>query len=182
MGEVCPRMYTSDKEAIILEHIYYNDSPKQRELADKAGISLGMTNAILKRLIEKGWLMTKRLNSRNISYVVSPAGIEEIFRRGYRYFKRTIDDVTHYREEIEQLISEAVSTGYKGIVLVGNSDLDFILEYACGKAGISFNKADKDKEIPETFFHIYGEQYEIADKTSKRWLKTLIMRKEINNI
>ena len=51
-------MYTSDKEAIILEYIYYNDSIKQRELADKAGISLGMVNAILRRLIEKGWLMT----------------------------------------------------------------------------------------------------------------------------
>ena len=171
-------MYTSDKEAIILEHIYYNDSLKQRELADKAGISLGMTNAILKRLIEKGWLVTKRLNSRNISYVVSPIGMEEIFSRSYRYFKRTIDDVTYYRVEIEQLISEAVATGHKGIVLVGKSDLDFILEYACGKAGISFNKADRDKEISEALFHVYGEQYEVADKTSKRWLKTIIMREK----
>ena len=171
-------MYTSDKEAIILEHIYYNDSLKQRELAYKAGISLGMTNAILKRLIEKGWLMTKRLNSRNISYVVSPAGIEEIFRRGYRYFNRTIDDVTLYKEGIEQLISEAIATGYKGVVLVVKSDLDFIVEYACGKAGIMFNKAENDKEIPETLFQVYGEQYEVADKTSKRWLKAIIMRKK----
>lgn len=174
-------MYTSDKEAIILEHIYYNDSLKQRELADKAGISLGMTNTILKRLIEKGWLMTKRLNSRNISYVVSPAGIEEIFRRGYRCFKRTIDDVTLYREGIEQLISEAVATGHNNIILIGKSDLDFIVEYACNKAGIAFNKAENDKEIPKTMYPIYGEQYEVADKHNNKWLKTIVMRKEINN-
>ena len=157
-------MYTSDKEAIILEHIYYNDSLKQRELADKVGISLGMTNAILKRLIEKGWLMTKRLNSRNISYVVSPAGIEEIFKRGYRYFKRTIDDVIFYKEGIEQLVEEAVEAGYKTIVLVGKSDLDFIVEYACGKVGLTFKKANPG-EVTDGMFVLYGEQYEVKNKS-----------------
>ena len=169
-------MYTSDKEAIILEHIYYNDSLKQRELADKAGISLGMTNAILKRLIEKGWLVTKRLNSRNISYVVSPAGIEEIFKRGYRYFKRTIDNVALYRVGIEQLISEAVTQGYKCVVLVGKSDLDFIIEYACGKAGIELLRADSDKDMPKNYFSIYGEQYEVDNNTTEsRRLRIIVM-------
>ena len=169
-------MYTSDKEAIILEHIYYNDSLKQRELADKAGISLGMTNAILKRLIEKGWLMTKRLNRRNISYVVSPAGMEEIFKRGYRYFKRTIDDVILYKAQIEELVSEAAKSGYKAVALVGKSDLDFIVEYACGKAGLGFKKADEN-QINDKMFVIYGEQYEIKDKSKKQhWLQTIIMQ------
>lgn len=169
-------MYTSDKEAIILEHIYYNDSLKQRELAYKAGISLGMTNAILKRLIEKGWLMTKRLNSRNISYVVSPAGIEEIFKRGYQYFKRTIDNVALYRVGVEQLISEAVAQGYKCVVLVGKSDLDFIVEYACGKAGIAFEKTEINQIIDNTFI-LYSEQYEFVEKPAEnRWLRTIILK------
>ena len=169
-------MYTSDKEAIILEHIYNDDSLKQRELAEKAGISLGMTNAILKRLIEKGWLMTKQLNRRNISYVVSPAGIEEIFKCSYRYFKRTIDDVTLYRKKIEQLVTEAVDVGYDCIVLVGKSDLDFIVEYACGKAGISFKKNNKE-QINNKMFVIYGEQYEITNKFfNKQWLRTIILK------
>ena len=171
-------MYTSDKEAIILEHIYYDDSLKQRELADKAGISLGMTNAILKRLIEKGWLMTKRLNRRNISYVVSPTGIEEIFKRSYRYFKRTIDDVTLYREKIEQIVTEAVADGYGCVLLVGKSDLDFLVEYACGKAGIAFRKNDTEQKNDREFI-IYGEQYKISDKISdNKWLKTIIMEKK----
>jgi len=171
-------MYTSDKEAIILEHIYYNDSLKQRELADKADISLGMTNAILKRLIEKGWLMTKRLNSRNISYVVSPTGMEEIFKRGYRYFKRTIDDVRLYKEGIEQLVQEAVEAGYKTVVLVGKSDLDFLVEYACGKEGIELLRVDSDKAVEPDMFIIYSEQYEAYNKKAEdKWLRIIIIRK-----
>lgn len=177
MGEVCPLMYTSDKEAIILEHIYYNDSLKQRELADKAGISLGMTNAILKRLIEKGWLVTKRLNSRNISYVVSPDGIKEISKRGYRYFKRTIDDVTLYRERIEQLVSEAVKDGYKSVVLVGKSDLDFIVEYACVKAGLGFKMDDDIKKTKPNMFVIYSEQFENNEYIEGCWLRNIIKLK-----
>ena len=169
-------MYTSDKEAIILEHIYYNDSLKQRDLADKAGISLGMTNVILKRLIEKGWLMTKRLNSRNISYVVSPTGMEEIFRRGYRYFKRTIDDVKLYREGIEQLVSEAVAAGYKTVALVGKSDLDFLVEYSCGKLGVAFEIIETNL-TNDRMFVLYSEQYEFTNKESKKhWLRTIVMK------
>lgn len=168
-------MYTSDKEAIILEHIYYNDSLKQRELADKAGISLGMTNAILKRLIEKGWLMTKRLNSRNISYVVSPAGMKEIFKRGYRYFKRTIDDIRLYKKRIEQLVSEAAESGYKRVVLVGNSDLEFLVEYACIKAGIEYGKTESKAEDSKEIYCIYGEHYKLEGIVlSKLWLQTII--------
>lgn len=170
-------MYTSDKEAIILEYIYYNDSLKQRELADKAGISLGMTNAILKRLIEKGWLMTKRFNSRNISYEVSPAGMEEIFKRSYLYFKRTIDDIRLYKEKIEQLVSKAGEEGYKTVALIGKSDLDFLVEYACGKTGLAFKKSEVDGEIDKKIFYIYSEQKINLGNMGGNYLRNLIKGK-----
>lgn len=170
-------MYTSDKEAIILELIYYNDSLKQRELADKAGISLGMANAILKRLMEKGWLVTKRINSRNISYAVSPVGIEEIFKHNFRAFKRTINDVRAYKTEIERLVSEAARAGYKTIALVGNSDLDFIVEYICGKNGIAYRNIVEDQIDNEKIFIIYSEQHKVVDKAAeKQWLRPIITK------
>ena len=172
-------MYTSDKESIILEHIYYNDSQKQRELADKAGISLGMTNAILKRLVEKGWLTTKRLNSRNISYVVSPEGRKKLLGQEYRCFKRTIENVLVYKEKIEQLISEAVAAGYKSVVLVGKSDLDFMVEYACVKAGLEFIKTDIANIDKEKKFVLYSEQYESDSVPDEdHWLRFFIMREK----
>ena len=102
--------------------------------------------------------------------------MEEIFKRGYRYFKRTINDVRLYKEGIEQLVSEAVEAGYNTIALVGKSDLDFIVEYACGKAGVNLLKSDSDKDVPRGLFCIYGEQYEVVDKAAeKRWLRTIVM-------
>lgn len=136
---------TEDTEYIILEHIYESKNnktvPKQRDLATIAGTSLGMTNTILKRLVNKGWIKIRRINSRNIHYFITLEGINEIARRSFKYFKRTIKNVVFYRDLIEGSIQGAKNRGFRVIILVGISDLDFIVEHACNRYGLSFLKA-----------------------------------------
>ncbi|MCX7037631.1 MAG: winged helix-turn-helix transcriptional regulator, partial [Spirochaetes bacterium] len=43
-----------DKEIAILSHIARGEQVRQRDLSHVIGMSLGMTNAILKRLVHKG--------------------------------------------------------------------------------------------------------------------------------
>jgi len=38
------------------------------EPGEDVGLSLGMTNAILKRLAAKGWITVRKVNNRNIRY------------------------------------------------------------------------------------------------------------------
>ena len=169
-------MYTSDKEAIILEHIYYNDSLKQRELADKAGISLGMANAVLKGLVEKGLLEIKRSNNRNIKYVVSSNGKSELERQSYKNFKHAMACINVCRCALEELVEKAKADGFDKLVLVGKSDLAFLLEYVCGKVGVELMRVDNDKEVPRNMFSVYGELYEACNEVDEnRLLRTLIM-------
>ena len=134
--------YLSDTEYLILEKVYdssENRSPlSQRDLAQTAGTSLGMTNVILKRLARKGWIVIKKLNSRNIQYAVTLDGMNEIIRRSYAYFKRTIKNVFFYKEKIDQAMSEAKRKGMVSALLVGSSDLDFIVEHSCHRHGLKF--------------------------------------------
>ncbi|RKX94369.1 MAG: transcriptional regulator, partial [Spirochaetes bacterium] len=82
-------MYT-DKEYLILEHINDNSShTRQRDLAAAADLSLGMTNAVLKKLVNKGLLVMKRVNSRNIHYALTPEGLSHLARRSRALLKRT---------------------------------------------------------------------------------------------
>jgi DNA-binding MarR family transcriptional regulator len=135
-------MHTKETELDILEKISSSNSTmRQRDLAQIIGLSLGMTNAILKRLAQKGWLKVKKVNNRNIQYIVSPQGMQKLARRSYRYFRRTIKNVVYYKEIIESLVREAMTRGYEGILLVGKSDLDFIVEHLCLKYRLRFQKA-----------------------------------------
>ena len=141
---ILPENPAIDTEFIILENIYDSANHqlplRQRELAQIAGASLGMTNSILKRLAQKGWITVKKLNSRNIQYAVTLDGINEIIGRSYRYFKRTIRNVVFYKDILEEVMRLASSRNIGAVVLVGKSDLDFIVEHACRLWGLGYRR------------------------------------------
>ncbi|MDR1624994.1 MAG: winged helix-turn-helix transcriptional regulator [Spirochaetia bacterium] len=129
-----------DKELQILQNIHRRDKIRQRDLAVIAGMSLGMTNAIVKRLVKKGLLTVKKINNRNIMYAVSSTGMEEIARRSYKYFKRTVRNIVYYKNSIDDLIRGVKDAGFSSVSLVGQSDVDFIVEHFCGKYNIAYER------------------------------------------
>lgn len=178
-----------DTEYVILENIYdsgaHMTNIRQRDLAQIAGTSLGMTNSILKRLAQKGWITVKKLNSRNIQYAVTIDGINEIMHRSYRYFKRTIKNVVYFKEILENLVHQACQKNMDTVVLVGKSDLDFIIEHSCHRCGLSFKKAANFETASEygsmqalkIFSENIGEPSDIyEDKANSFYLSRLIIR------
>jgi predicted transcriptional regulator len=144
-----------EKETIILEQLSQNREPvKQRELAQIAGLSLGMTNGLLKRMVDKGFLMMERVNSRNIKYILTTSGRKELHQRTQKYMKRTIKNVVYYREAVEELVCHIAEENFAGISLMGKSDLDFILEWACHHYKIEFTR----NELRDDFFTVYSEK------------------------
>lgn len=142
----------TDTELAVLENLYGSikaDSTQattQRALAKTAGLSLGMTNVLLKRFSEKGWVTVKRVNARNLQYALTPEGVQEVARRTYRYLKRTARNAALYRDLLEEFALSAKREGARTLVLAGASDLDFILEYVCERHGILYLKtADPER-------------------------------------
>ena len=144
----------------ILEHIKTSISEvRQRDLAFIVGKSLGMTNAILKRLTERGLLAVRKVNNRNISYIVTPHGLKALAGRSYRYFKRTIKNVVYYKDAIELEVRSFLKEGSPQggpedlklvhLVLVGASDLDFIVEHLASKHGLGFLRQAGVEELKE---------------------------------
>jgi DNA-binding MarR family transcriptional regulator len=156
---------TVDTEYIILENIYDSSRRqpplRQRDLAQIAGTSLGMTNFILKRLAQKGWITIKKLNSRNIQYAVTLEGINEIVHRSLGYFKRTIKNIVYYKESLDEIIYRAKRKNITTVLLIGISDLDFIVEHTCHRYGVSFLKAvDRDmalQALDDYTFAVFAE-------------------------
>jgi predicted transcriptional regulator len=164
--------YLPDTEYLILEKVYdfsESQSPlRQRDLARLAGTSLGMTNSILKRLARKGWITAQKINSRNIQYAVTLDGMNEIIRRSYGYFKRTIKNVFFYKEKIDRAIKDAKQLGLVSALLVGQSDLDFIVEHSCHRQGLNFLQTPEDEgasPLPEdSVLRVYAENIPPAGK------------------
>ena len=135
-----PPSHEGERELDILEAIHNRRNIKQRDLAHVLGISVGMTNAIIRRLAQKGFLTVRKVNNRNIRYAVSSRGLEALTTRSVRYLKSTIRNVVDSKEAIEALVVAVKRVGYNEISLVGTSALDFVVEHVCGKFGVGYRQ------------------------------------------
>jgi DNA-binding MarR family transcriptional regulator len=144
-----------DKEISLLEVLKTKPDAGQRDMAEAIGLSLGMTNLLLKELSAKGWMLMRKLNPRKVQYVLTPEGMKELSRRSYRYLKKSIRHVADCRVQLEALVLMAKGEGAAGLHLVGSSDLDFVLDYLCREHGLGFRVSTDPRE--QGWFVVHGE-------------------------
>ena len=167
----------TEPDLILLSNIKttLDDNPgaKQRELATGMGLSLGMTNAVLRRFAVKGWILARRLSARNIRYVLTPDGMNELAHRSYRYMKRTFTEVRDCGTAVEQRIRQAKAQGHTKTVLYGKSDIAFIIEWACRRAGLGFEQQPVPEQRTELSPEVFGIVGECTDGAAAETLTAL---------
>jgi DNA-binding MarR family transcriptional regulator len=158
------------------------DTCSQRSIAKTLNLSLGMTNAIIKRLAEKGWVTIHKINGRNLRYSLTPEGTREVARRTYRYLRRTMGQVGRWKEKIEVYMRELKAQGYTRVHLVGESDLDFILEHCAIKAGMEWEQGQQldNTQEPGTTLVLVGSG--VDDSTKKDTLDRSKTVKKIEDV
>ena len=135
----------------------------QRELAGRAGVSLGMANILLRRLAERGWVKLTRLSSKSVRYALTPSGIGELARRTAGYFNRATRSAELYRDRLETLALNSKRNGVATIVLFGESEVELLLDYVCERHGIVFVRS-ADFEKARQLAHRSGGLLLIAEK------------------
>ncbi len=137
-------MSSSDSELQLLETIYSKQDGSaaisQRDLAGASGLSLGMTNALLRRFIERGWVKLTHISGRSLKYILTAAGAEEVLRRSLSYFTRAVRSASLYRDKIDDYVLGLSKAGFKTLVLEGPAELDFLFDYSCARHGLDFVK------------------------------------------
>ncbi len=91
----------------LLKQIQDNPGITQRQLAQRAGISLGKTNYCINALIDKGLIKAANFkNSKNRSaylYKLTSKGIEEKARVTVRFLRRKQEEYEALKKEIAEL-------------------------------------------------------------------------------
>ena len=120
----------SEKEFAVIQEIHNNHLPDQRTIAIRTGISLGLTNLIIKRLIKKGYIKAKQLDRKKIQYLLTPKGFTEKAKKSYNFTLKTIGIFTTIREKLQELITAECQHGAIEFVVSGNGELADIVEFA----------------------------------------------------
>ncbi len=110
-------------ELEILHEISNNKDLSQKYLSKKLGISSGLVNLYIKRLVSKGYIKIKGIKPRRVKYLITPTGIAEKTRLtyefatiSYKYLKTTTDDLRKRLYDLKE-------TGQEKVVVFGTGEV-----------------------------------------------------------
>lgn len=103
----------------ILSQVEAGQRITQRDLAKRLGIALGLTNHLVRRLVQRGWIEMVRIGPKGVSYLLTPAGVAAKTRQTARYLERTVRLYTRTREVIRHRL-ETLSREWPPIETGGN--------------------------------------------------------------
>jgi len=139
-----------DYEYKIIDEIGKDLNTTQRKISRQIGLSLGMTNIIIKRLIAKGYVKVKGLNRRSFQYILTPRGFAEKIKKTHRYLLRTIDTLRTVREKIQDTVLEYYEKGEKNFTILGKGEFADLVEISLrdmGKKDLRYWRAKTPEEI-----------------------------------
>lgn len=123
--------------ALDLLHALTEDgAASQRTLAQRLGVALGLTNAVLKRCVKKGLLKIQQVPARRYAYYLTPKGFAEKSRLTAEYLTFSLQFYRTAREEYTELFRYCETREWRRVALVGASDLAEIASLAAPGSGV----------------------------------------------
>ena len=112
----------SMRDLQFLEELEKTPNLSQRELSNKFGVALGVTNACLRRMIRRGWIRLTKVPPRRIGYYLTPQGFAEKARLSMTFLSYNIHHYARLKAMIAERFLEMASQGVKRVVFWGVSD------------------------------------------------------------
>lgn len=101
-------------ELRVLELVEERDRITQRGVATELEIALGMANALIKRLVNKGYIKVKDAPSHRYKYYITPEGLVEKGRLVSKYIANSFKFFGEVRRDYEMLANQ-VSANHASI-------------------------------------------------------------------
>lgn len=139
-----------EKEFKVMEEVSRDKNLTQRKISQRLGLSLGMTNFIIRKLVNKGYIKIKELNRRKVQYILTPQGFAEKTKKSYRYLLRIIDSLKTMKKKIQQLILLEYEKGKTHFIILGDGELADIIELSLRdlkKSELEYRRVSKFEDI-----------------------------------
>ncbi len=137
----------NEKITDILHILDEEDNPSQREIAKKTGISLGLVNTLIKKCAKQGLVQIDKLNSRNIKYVLTPAGIKKITKKTINYVERSYKAIQKIQREVKELASRHIQEEKEIHLLKKEDEIYNLVKNTLDDIGANYIIIDNKEEI-----------------------------------
>ncbi|MHB8840885.1 MAG: winged helix-turn-helix transcriptional regulator [Candidatus Aquicultor sp.] len=119
-----------------LEEIEKNPKISQRELSNRLGVALGITNSLLKNLVHKGLVKIRGENNRSLTYHLTHAGVLAKSRLAMRWTLNTIEFYRQARRDIADRLEDVARQGVASVLLYGVNELTEVAIIVSSEVGL----------------------------------------------
>lgn len=141
----------SYRELQVLEGVSAKDNVSQRQLARDLGVALGLTNLLLRRLVNKGYVKVVNLQRNRIRYLLTPQGIAEKTRLTYEFLEYSLYLYRKVRKVLEENLQQLAAEGARAIVLYGTGEIAEIAYLVIRAVGLELVGVVDDDRAGGTF-------------------------------
>ena len=110
-------------ELRVLELVEERDKITQRGVATELEIALGMANALIKRLVLKGYIKVKDAPSRRYGYYITPEGFMEKGRLVSKYIANSFKFFGEARRDYDAIAYQISAGQVTGVCCVGTGEV-----------------------------------------------------------
>jgi DNA-binding MarR family transcriptional regulator len=167
-----------DKEDIhtlrLMGEIERNDTPSQRELSRNLNLSLGLVNAFLKRLVNKGYFKVKTMPRNRVKYFLTPKGIARKSKLTVEYLRYSVN---FYKEIKNLLISkfrEMEVDRINSILFFGAGEVADLAYLYLQLTDIQLVGIIDERQVGDDFFEFKVESFDLLDQ--RDWDVVLLTR------
>lgn len=141
----------AEKEFLLIQEISKKPFSTQRDISQSLGLSLGMTNLLIRRLARKGIIKITQLDWKRTQYLLTLKGALEKTRKAYHYARYTLRIFRQIEENITTALSREYRTGRREFILVAQDEILELLRDTVGKLdlpGAIFSFLRRFHEVP----------------------------------
>ncbi len=161
----------SEKEFGVISCLDKDSQYNQRLIAQRAGISLGLTNLIIQRLVKKGYVKFKQLTPKKIQYMLTPKGMTAKVKRSYDFTRHTIATMRDMKQRIQETILKSYEDGSRRFLIQGKGELADLVEIAIrdlALEGVSFAPATPEAKKDNSHTLILADENMDITSLNKR--------------
>ncbi|MEW6408747.1 MAG: winged helix-turn-helix transcriptional regulator [Nitrospirota bacterium] len=158
--------FSKDDEVTLrlLNEISQDSTLTQRKLSTRLGVALGLTNALIKRLVKKGYIKITTIPKNRIKYLITPKGIKEKTRLTYEYTICSIHYLKNARENIVKSLSVLSKKGVNDVLFCGDGEMAELVHISLGECNLNLVGVIDDKKVGKSFHGHKISDFDDIDK------------------
>ena len=127
---------SSNRELRLLSEVTRTPDASQRDLSQRVGIALGVTNILLKSLAQKGYVRITRASWKHWLYNLTPEGFSRKIQLTVAFVRRTLDHYQQVRQTLREELAAFALNEESRVAIYGTNSFAELVYLGLKELGI----------------------------------------------